>query len=242
MSGGTTPVDSIGTLTLLNAELLAGLVFSQLVRPGSEIILGSLPARFNMQSMISTYSPESYLINLACAEMMHYYRIPHCGTSGSGTGWSADINAAGDLWMNHLGSVMGKVGIAPFVGGNFDSKAFSPELVVMSEDIIKRSRKLISAFSDVNSASNTEEIIELGPGGDYLTAMSTLNSLGELDGDSKRIWPEVSLEEWSSLGSPGAETFFNDKMKDIDKEIMQELEKNNPVLKEFEKAIKKIRT
>ncbi len=42
MYGGTSPVSEGGSLALLNAELLAGLVFSQLVKEGSKIILGSL--------------------------------------------------------------------------------------------------------------------------------------------------------------------------------------------------------
>ncbi len=77
MYGGTSPITEGGTLALLNAELLAGLVFAQLIKEGSKIILGSLPAAFNMSSMGSWYTPSSYLINLACAEIMDYYEIPH---------------------------------------------------------------------------------------------------------------------------------------------------------------------
>ncbi len=127
---------ALGTLSLLNAELLAGLVFSQLVKSGSPIILGILPASFNMRSMGSQYTPMSFLMNNACAEIMAFYNIPHCGTSGCGSGWGADLIGAGDLWMNHLTSCIGKVGLAPFVGGNFDSMAFSPTLVVLSNEII----------------------------------------------------------------------------------------------------------
>ncbi len=87
MSGGTSPVTEGGSLALLNAELLAGLVFGQLIKEGSEMILGSLPAAFNMKTMGSTYTASSYLLNLACAEMMSFYGIPHCGTSGSSNGW-----------------------------------------------------------------------------------------------------------------------------------------------------------
>jgi trimethylamine--corrinoid protein Co-methyltransferase len=81
MAGATTPITPIGTLALLTAELLAGLVYSQLRKEGSPIILGSLPASFNMKSMESYYSPQSMLVNLACAEMMAHYGVPHCGTS-----------------------------------------------------------------------------------------------------------------------------------------------------------------
>ena len=136
MYGGTSPISEGGTLALLNAELLAGLVFCQIVKEGSEIILGSLPAGFNMQTMGSYYSTSSYLMNLANAEMMSSYNIPHCGTSGSSSGRGPDLLASGDLWLNHLTACLGKVGMAPFVGGNFDSTAFSPATVVLSDYII----------------------------------------------------------------------------------------------------------
>ena len=96
--------------------------------------------------MGSSYTPTSYLLNLACAEMMSFYKIPHCGTSGSGNGWGADLSAAGDLWLNHLTSFIGKVGCAPFVGGNFDSMAFSPSTVILSNQIIGEAKKFAKGF------------------------------------------------------------------------------------------------
>jgi trimethylamine--corrinoid protein Co-methyltransferase len=125
MAGATTPITPLGTLILLNAELLAGLVFAQLVREGTPVILGSLPAYFDMQTMASFYDTTSYLLNLACAEMMAAYALPHCGASGSGIGWGPDLVASGHQWMNHLLSCLGDVGLVPFVGDVLGSKAFS---------------------------------------------------------------------------------------------------------------------
>jgi trimethylamine--corrinoid protein Co-methyltransferase len=70
MSGMTTPLPCAGALALLNAELLGGLVLSQLAKPGTPVILGSLPMYFDMKTMIDFYDPQTHLINLACAEMM----------------------------------------------------------------------------------------------------------------------------------------------------------------------------
>ncbi|MBW2660275.1 MAG: trimethylamine methyltransferase family protein, partial [Deltaproteobacteria bacterium] len=80
MSGATCPITAAGTLALLVAELLAGLVYSQLVKEGAPVILGSLPAAFDMKNAGSFYSPTTLVLNLACAEMMKSYNIPHCGT------------------------------------------------------------------------------------------------------------------------------------------------------------------
>jgi len=45
MAGMSTPITPAGTLSLLNAELLAGLVFSQLIKAGAPVILGSRSPR-----------------------------------------------------------------------------------------------------------------------------------------------------------------------------------------------------
>lgn len=204
MYGGTSPVNEGGSLALLNAELLAGLVFSQLLRPGSEIVLGSLPAAFNMSNMGSHYTPTSYLLNMACAEMMDFYKLPHCGTSGSNNGRGADLLASGNLWLNHLSSCLGKVGCAPFVGGNFDSMAFSPTTVVLSNQIIGEARKFAEGFSLNDEAVNLTEIDAVGPGGDYFTSEQTLASLDNLE-DSDSLWNSLSLEAWNEQDKPSVE-------------------------------------
>jgi trimethylamine--corrinoid protein Co-methyltransferase len=100
MIGATTPFTPAGSLALLMAELLAGVIISQVMRPGAMVSVGMLPAYFDMKSMLNFYDPQSVLLNLACAEMMAHYNLPHCGSSGSGTGWGMDLVAADSYWMN----------------------------------------------------------------------------------------------------------------------------------------------
>ena len=214
MYGATTPAAESGTLALMNAELLFGLVFGQLVREGCEMILGSLPAAFHMKTMGSYYTPASYLLNLACAEMMRFYGIPHCGNSGSSNGWQADLSAAGDLWLNHLTSCIGKVGCAPFVGGNFDSMVFSPATAVLSDHIIGEARKFARGFALNDEQVNLAGIDDVGPGGNYLTSEQTLASLAELRAENP-IWPSLTLDAWREQGRPGAGKFVLDRTQEL---------------------------
>jgi trimethylamine--corrinoid protein Co-methyltransferase len=204
MSGATTPITPAGTLAVLNAELLAGLVLAQLQREGTPVILGSLPAGFDMASAASYYGPETILLNLACGEMMAHYRLPHCGTSGSGTGWGADLPAADLFWMNHLTSCLGSVGLAPFVGGNFDSLAFSPAAAVYADHIIRQTRRFASGFALDDEALGLAEIAEVGPGGNYFTADLTLRHFRKAAFNSP-VFPRLSLEAWQAAGHPRAE-------------------------------------
>lgn len=204
MAGASTPMTPLRTLALLNAELLAGLVFSQTVRPGAAMILGSLPAYFDMRTMVDYYDPRSLLIDLACAEMMAHYGIPHAGTSGSGNGWRPDVIAAGELWFNHLVSTMGGAGLVPFVGGNLGSKVFSPATVVYGAEVIDQIRAFAAGFDLAEIEGLLDEVSQVDPGGSFLESASTLRNLRS-GYHASRIFPHYGLEKWEELGRPSAE-------------------------------------
>ncbi len=205
MAGASTPLSPAGTLALMNAELLAGLTLSQMLRPGAPIVLGNLPAYFDMRGMGNLYDPVSYLLNLACAEMMAHYQLPHAGTSGSGMGWGADLIAAGHQWFNHLTTCLGPVGLAPFVGDTLGSKVFSPSVVVLADEIIAQARRLADGFALDWSRVGLQEILTVGPGGSFLTCPSTLQQMRTAAFQSA-LFPNLTLESWQTAGKPSAET------------------------------------
>jgi trimethylamine--corrinoid protein Co-methyltransferase len=214
MSGATAPITPAGTLALLTAELLAGLVFSQLVKQGAPIILGSLPAGFDMQNMSGLYTPRTMLLNLACAEMVTHFGLPYSGTSGSGPGWGADLSAGGMLWLNHLTSCLGKVGLAPFVGGNFDSLVFSPAMVVYAEEVINQSRLFEQGFTLDEPSVGLDEIEAVGPGGNFLETDLTFSLCRKLH-YSSRIWPNLVLDKWRVKGCPSADYLLRTRTRQL---------------------------
>jgi trimethylamine--corrinoid protein Co-methyltransferase len=214
MSGMTTPLPVAGALALLNAELLGGLVLSQMAKPGAPIILGSLPMYFDMKTMIDFYDPQTHLVDLACAEMMADYGIPHAGTSGSGEGWGPDLLAAGASWMNQVTSVMGAVGLAPFVGSTLNSKAYSPAMTVYGDEVIGAARLFARGFSvDPDTIGVEEAIDQLAAEGHFLTAPSTLKSYKSAYYPS--IFPRIGLEKWVELGRPRADARVREKARDL---------------------------
>ncbi|HCY86990.1 MAG TPA: hypothetical protein DHV36_17800 [Desulfobacteraceae bacterium] len=214
MSGATCPITPAGTLVVLTAELLAGLVYSQLVREGAPIVLGSLPAAFDMKQAGSFYSPRTLLLNLACAEMMTHYGIPHCGTSGSSNGWGGDLLSATTLVINHLTSAVGSVGMVPFVGGCFDSLVFSPELVVYADDVICQAENFASGFSLADGEVGFDDVDTMGPGGNYLMSKLTARDF-RTSQFSSRIWPYTSLDNWRSGGEKTSAQALKEKTCDL---------------------------
>ncbi|MBN1483223.1 MAG: trimethylamine methyltransferase family protein [Chloroflexia bacterium] len=209
MAGASTPLTPAGMLALLDAELLAGLVLAQLVREGTPVVLGMLPAFFDLKTMVNFYDPQSLLLNLACAELMTHYRLPHCGSSGSGTGWGMDLLAAETYWLNHLTSCLGKVGLCPFIGDTLTSKAFTPNTVVYVHEILEQALRFARGFSLDEGAAVLDEINQVGPGGNFLTAPSTLRLMRQAY-YSSAIFPRWSLERWRDEGRPRADSLLRE--------------------------------
>jgi trimethylamine--corrinoid protein Co-methyltransferase len=203
MAGASTPITPAGTLALLNAELLAGLTLGQLIREGTPMILGSLPAYFDMKGSGSLYVSQSYLMDLACAEMMAHYRIPHAGTSGSGQGWGADLIASGHQWLNHLISCIGKIGLVPFIGDNLGSLVFSPTVIVYANDIIQQTRLFAQGFTFDGESVGLDEIRQVGPGGNFLLSDLTMKKFRNTYYQSP-IFDKLNLEKWQAKGAPRA--------------------------------------
>jgi len=204
MIGATTPITPAGTLALLNAELLAGLTLSQLIKKGTPVILGSLPASFDMRGMGTFYQPQGYLVSVACAEMMAHYAIPHCGTSGSGVGWGSGLVAAGHQWMNHMLASVTAMELVPFVGDILGAKAFSPNVLVYADDVIRDARRLAAGFAVDEASIGLDEIAEIGPGGTFLESQRTFELFREAYKQSDAL-PLLTLEAWREHGAPQAE-------------------------------------
>jgi trimethylamine--corrinoid protein Co-methyltransferase len=158
-----------------------------------------------MKGSGSLYAPQSYLMDLACAEMMAHYRIPHAGTSGSGQGWGADLIAGGHQWLNHLISCIGKIGLVPFVGDNLGSLVFSPTVVVYANDIIHQTRLFAQGFALDSENMGLDEIRQLGPGGNFLLSDLTMKEFRNAYYQSP-IFEKLNLEKWQAKGNPTADS------------------------------------
>jgi trimethylamine--corrinoid protein Co-methyltransferase len=77
LAGGTSPVTLSGTLVTHNAEVLGGIVLSQLSKKGAPVIYGSSTTIMDMKYTTSPVGcPELGMINAAVAKMAQYYLLP----------------------------------------------------------------------------------------------------------------------------------------------------------------------
>lgn len=77
LAGGTAPVTLAGTLVTHNAEVLGGIVLSQLSAKGAPVIYGSSTTIMDLKYTTSPVGcPEMGMINAAVAKLAQYYMLP----------------------------------------------------------------------------------------------------------------------------------------------------------------------
>jgi trimethylamine--corrinoid protein Co-methyltransferase len=82
LAGGSSPVTLAGTLVIHNAEVLSGLVLSQLTCKGTSFIYCSSTCSLDLRYGAAIVgNPETALLNAAIAEMARYYLLP-CRVAG----------------------------------------------------------------------------------------------------------------------------------------------------------------
>lgn len=77
MAGGSSPVFLAGTLVTHNAEVLSGIVLSQIASPGAPVWYGSSTTTFDLKRGTAPVgSPELGIISAAVAKLGQYYGLP----------------------------------------------------------------------------------------------------------------------------------------------------------------------
>ena len=77
LAGGTSPVTLAGTLVTHNAEVLGGIVLSQLTSKGAPVIYGSSTTMMDMKLTTTPVGcPEFAMINASVAKLAQYYLLP----------------------------------------------------------------------------------------------------------------------------------------------------------------------
>ena len=107
LMGAMSPVTLAGALAQQNAEALAGIVLTQLVRPGAPVIYGAFTSNVDMKSGAPAFgTPENTKANIASGQLARRYNLPYRTTPGSASN-AADAQGAWETMMALWGAVLG---------------------------------------------------------------------------------------------------------------------------------------
>ena len=200
MMGGTAPVTIAGAVALGNAEILSSLVMHQLTNPGAPFLYGHGVHHLDMKEMISVYgAPEFQIARVAAAEMGRFYRLPVWGYAGHSDSKLVDGQAAADAQFSVLVALLAKTNLNHDVGYLESGLTGSPEMMVLTNEIISMSRRFVEGIRVDDEALAGGVIHDVGPGGEFLSHRHTMEHWRELW--LPQLFDRQRLDPWIAGGS-----------------------------------------
>ena len=170
VGGAMAPVSVAGTLTQVLAEVLAGVAYSQLIRPGSPAIFGTFVTSIDMNSGAPTFgTPEASHITYGAGQLARRLGLPY-RSAGSFCGSKlpdaqAAYETANSLNMGLLAGVNFMLHSCGWLEGGLVA---SFEKFVMDADMLGTLHHFAAGVDMSENGQAMGAIAEVGPGGHYL--------------------------------------------------------------------------
>ncbi len=204
LAGAMAPVTMAGAVVEQNAEAMAGLAFTQLVKKGAPVIYGGFTSNVDMKSGAPAFgTPEYMKAVMVGGQLARRYKIPY-RTSNTCAANMVDAQAAYESVFSLWALTMG--------GGNFimhgagwleGGLVASFEKFVLDVDLIQMVQEFLQPLETTDDALAVEAIREVGPGGHFFGAQHTLGRYS-----NAFYQPIISdwrnNQQWQAAGSPDA--------------------------------------
>lgn len=216
VTGTTGPVSLFGNICVANAEALSTIIVYQLAHPGRPVIYSSATGTMDLRNgAFMGGTPEMGLMSAALAEMGRFYGLP-----ATSAGCTSDANEPGP------DAVLEKVitSIAPVLGGSDVIVGFGEvqsdqllvlEQIVVDNEIAHFCERIVQGVDVSPGKVLTDDILKLGPGGNFLTRRSTRNLARSGELYFSGLLDRHTFEQWVKLGKPGLYSNARKRVEEI---------------------------
>ncbi|SDO42319.1 trimethylamine---corrinoid protein Co-methyltransferase [Eubacterium maltosivorans] len=226
MSGMTTPDTIASCILTVNAEVLAGIVLTQLINPGTPVIYANQGHGSDLRYTVPTLgSPEDALMIQSIKAIGEFYGIPvrtgGCITDAKDADMQAGIESFTSCWA----TLSARTDLMMHSCGILDSfNSIGYEKYVYDEEIILSVERYLKGYEITEKTLMYDKIAKAGPGGNFISRTSKAY---KNDYYLPNIPIRVSHGNWITDGSP--------TIKEKTAEIYHE-RLNNYTLPELDKA------
>lgn len=200
-AGATSPAPLAGAVAQQTAEVLAGLVYVNLLSPGHPALFGALPFVSDLRTgAMSGGSAEQGLLMAACAQMARHYGIPCAVSAGMTDSKMPDFQAGWEKGCTELLSALSGANLIYEAAGMYGSLlGCSLESFVLDNDLIGsvlRATRGIEVTSETLALETIREVCVGGPG-HYLGHNQTLGRM-QLDYFYPALADRRTPQEWAA--------------------------------------------
>ncbi|QPH56087.1 trimethylamine methyltransferase family protein [Pontivivens ytuae] len=226
VGGAMAPVSVAGTLTQVLAEALAGIAYSQLVRPGAPVIFGAFVTSIDMNSGAPTFgTPEASKILWGAGQLARRLGLPF--RSGGGlTGAKLPDAQAGYETANTLNAALtGGVNFMLHACGWLEGGLVASfEKFVMDADQLGVLHSMAAGVDVSENGQAMDAIREVGPGGHYLGCAHTQANFKEAFWRSNLL-DYRPYETWADDGAPDTQMLAANRVrKMLDEYVAPEID------------------
>jgi trimethylamine---corrinoid protein Co-methyltransferase len=214
LAGAMSPVTIAGTLTQLLAEVLAGVSFVQLVRPGAPVIFGMFASTLSLQSGAPTFgTPEAAMAIYGAAQLARRLGLPYRSGGALCASKRADAQAAYESAQTMYPTMHAGTNFVLHAAGWMEGGlASSYEKFVMDCDQLGGYHVLANGIDLSENAQAFEAFREVGPGGHYLGCAHTQANFESAFYRSS-LHDNNSVEQWEAEGELEMAQRANTKFK-----------------------------
>jgi trimethylamine--corrinoid protein Co-methyltransferase len=204
LAGAMAPITLAGALSQQNAEALAGLVLTQIVRPGSPFIYGGFTSNVDMQSGAPAFgTPEYWKTAIIGGQLARRYRVPY-RSSNTCAANAVDAQAAYESMFSIWGAVSGNSNFTMHGAGWMEGGLHASfEKMVLDADLLHMTSAALDPLVIDDDTLAFEAIAEVGPSGHFFGTSHTQARFR-----SEFYRPMISdwrnYETWVDAGSPEA--------------------------------------
>ncbi len=196
IGGATGPATHASQLVTALSESMVGVTVSQLLNPGTTVIVGGVQSILDMRCSIYSYgAPELALMSAAQTEMAHYCGLPMYSTSGCTDAKTMDIQSAFESALSVNAAMMSG---AEFVHDNSyieSGKCADICQTVMDDEIIGMATRIKEGITVNEETLAVDVINNVGPGGHYLYEDHTMDWFREHYNPT--LMERRSYEDWA---------------------------------------------
>ena len=176
LGGATGPITQPGAMAIINAGVLAGLVLSQLARPGAPYIIPGWGGNaLDMKALISPYSVPNY--GGIAQALAHSYRLPTFGLAGCTDSKVVDQQAAAEAALTLLSETLGGPNIIHDLGYLESGLCGSLAQLVICDEIVSWIEACLAPVVIDEETIPLDLIDQLGPDGQYIDSDHTLRHM-----------------------------------------------------------------
>lgn len=216
IAGATSPVTMEGTLVVQNAEVLAGITLTQLIREGTPVVFaGSSSSTAMRYGTLSIGSPEMAINTAATAQMGRFYRIPTRGGGALTDSKLPDSQAAFESMMSQLMATLSGIHFVIHSTGILESYMVASYEKFVIDDEICGMCKRIKRGEQVSPERLAFDLIrQVGPGGEYLTQKHTFQNFRK-EFYAPLMEERANFDNWTKKGAQPLEQVANARWKKV---------------------------